>query len=78
MFQKGPGEGYGEARADALAIEPGLRCYRASLIVGHPYYVVLRGGPLGVGKRVGEGGRVARQAWQNALLALAAQPTGDR
>ena len=70
MFQKGPGEGYNEAKAEALALDPDLRCYNASEFVGRPYFVVLRGGGLGVGKRVGEGGRLARDAWRSAVSAL--------
>jgi hypothetical protein len=71
MFQRGPGEGYGtEAKSEALAIEPGLQCFNASREVGQSYFVVLRGGSLGVGKRVGAGGRTAIDAWRSALNAL--------
>lgn len=70
VFQKGPGEGYGAAKREALAIEPGLRCYRATEFVRAPFYVVLRGGRIGVGKRVGDGGKLARDAWAAAVVAL--------
>jgi hypothetical protein len=71
MFQRGPGEGYGaDAKADALALDTTLRCVRASHIVGRSYFVVLRGGGLGVGKRVGEGGNTAVEAWRSARAAL--------
>lgn len=77
MFRKGPGEGYGETKAEVLAIEPGLRCFNASHLVGKPYHVVLRGGRLGTGKRVGEGGPLARDAWANALIALSVTKEGE-
>jgi hypothetical protein len=70
MFQRGPGEGYGAAKAEVLAIDPSLRCYNASDLVGRPYFVVMRGGGPGVGKRIGEGGRLARDAWGDALAKL--------
>jgi len=78
MFQRGPGEGYGEAKAEALALDPSLKCYNASAYVGsHSYFVVLRGGGLGVGKRVGEGSTNARGAWLGALTALKSKTKGQ-
>ena len=62
MFQKGPGEGYGAAKQEALALDPTLKCKNASALVGEPYFVVERDG-----KRVGSGGRIARDAWVSAL-----------
>lgn len=77
MFQKGPGEGYHEAKAEVLAIEPGLRCFDASHMAGTSYFVVLRGGGIGVGKRVGEGGPLARAAWASALVNLRSSSIGE-
>jgi hypothetical protein len=62
MFQKGPGEGFGAAKDEALALDPTLRCRNVTHAVGRPYFVVVRGE-----KRVGEGGRIARDAWRAAV-----------
>lgn len=74
MFQKGPGEGYHSAKDIVRALDPKLRCYNATEVLGHPYFVVLRDGPPGVGKRVGEGGPIARDAWNSALTKLRQDP----
>jgi len=68
MFQKGPGEGYGAAKDEVLALDPSLRCKNATAQVGQSYYVVIRKD----GKRVGAGASNARGAWLSALSALQA------
>jgi hypothetical protein len=78
MFQKGPGGGFGaDAKAAALAINPKLKCFRASHLMGRPYYVVLEGGGIGVGKRVGQGGSNPIEAWRSARSALASCAPSD-
>lgn len=59
MFQRGPGEGYQAAKADALAIDNTLRCKRVDR-----GYAVMRG------ERCLGAGRNARDAWNDALETL--------
>lgn len=59
MFQNGPGEGYHAAKADALALDPTLKCRR----VGREYAVMKGDRCLGTG-------RIARVAWNEALDTL--------
>lgn len=70
-WQKGPGEGYNAAKADALRINPRLRC-RAI------YYQRVEGDPRKLvgfvvedeaGKPVGRG-LLSRDAWGQAFLKL--------
>jgi len=59
MFQRGPGEGYMAAKADALAIDKTLRCKKTDRGYG-----VMRG------DRCLGAGRIARDAWNEALESL--------
>ena len=75
MFQRGPGEGYGAAKADALALDPSCYCVNGSKGVGQPFFAV-HSKRLD-GKRIG-GGRIARHAWASALGYLEDEASRDR
>lgn len=64
MLQKGPGEGYGAAKADALALDPSCYCVNGSAGVGQSFFAVHS--KRLADKRIG-GGRIARHAWLSAL-----------
>lgn len=72
MFQKGPGEGYGAAKQEALALNPALRCRRC-VVPGmgsfHRVSVLTQTGP----KKIGEG-KLARDAWADAVSHLRQDP----
>jgi hypothetical protein len=73
MWQRGPGEGYMAAKDDALAINPKLKCRS-----GKPWGIAAFWIEDETGKRIGEPGRLARDAWGNAFLALGGKYVGKK
>lgn len=67
MWQKGPGEGYHAAKADALAINPKLKCRLIKLAPESRFgFIVVDEHGTTVGKNAYQ----AREAWSDAYFNL--------
>jgi len=75
VWQKGPGEGYHAAKADALRICPTLRCHRVMFQDGRRVagYFVEDGRGSEFTSAV-----LARDAWNNAFFALGGRFEGSK